>query len=71
MVTSRIIKCPSCKRTTRYDATNEFRPFCSDRCKNADIAAWATESYKVSVPLTDEDLESISQDIQPKEDSDD
>ena len=44
---ARIVACPKCRKTTRYDASNEYRPFCSARCKNEDIVAWAEENYKV------------------------
>jgi endogenous inhibitor of DNA gyrase (YacG/DUF329 family) len=46
----RLVSCPRCRCSTRYDETNEFRPFCSLRCKNDDIIAWAHESYKVPGP---------------------
>ncbi|HAK32599.1 MAG TPA: DNA gyrase inhibitor YacG, partial [Acinetobacter radioresistens] len=26
---------------------NEFRPFCSERCKMIDLGAWANEEYRV------------------------
>ena len=45
---TRIIPCPRCKKSTRYDPANPYRPFCSDRCKNEDIISWATESYKMA-----------------------
>lgn len=32
---------------TEYSLQNEFRPFCCERCKIADTAAWATENYKI------------------------
>jgi endogenous inhibitor of DNA gyrase (YacG/DUF329 family) len=28
-------------------AANRYRPFCSARCKGADLGAWATEKYRV------------------------
>ena len=45
-----LIPCPTCERPLRYSTDNEFRPFCSDRCKNKDLAGWASESY--SIPTT-------------------
>lgn len=44
----RIVRCPTCERSCRYDTSNPFRPFCSERCKNIDIAGWATESFKIA-----------------------
>lgn len=46
-IQTRIVKCPSCKASTRYDETNEHRPFCSERCRVLDTGAWADEEYKV------------------------
>lgn len=44
---ARIVRCPICGKSTRYDQTNPDRPFCSSRCKTMDIAQWADESYRV------------------------
>lgn len=44
----RIVTCPSCKGDSVYGPDNPFRPFCSERCKNADFGAWATESYRLA-----------------------
>ncbi len=46
-VAARIVRCPTCGQGVRYDSKNAFRPFCSDRCKTADVAAWAEESYRI------------------------
>ncbi|HYX39470.1 MAG TPA: DNA gyrase inhibitor YacG [Oligoflexus sp.] len=44
---ARIVRCPCCGQSARYDQTNAFRPFCSQRCKTNDVAAWAEESYRI------------------------
>lgn len=44
---ARIVRCPSCGQGVRYDHTNPHRPFCSQRCKTMDVAAWAEESYRI------------------------
>ena len=34
-----------------------FRPFCSERCRNIDLGAWAAEEYRVpeqEQPLSDD-----------------
>ncbi len=41
-----IVACPVCKKKVEWDG-NEFRPFCSERCKNIDLHAWITEEYRV------------------------
>lgn len=39
-------KCPLCKKPIEWEG-NEFRPFCSERCKTLDLGAWASEEYAV------------------------
>ena len=41
-----IVKCPTCGKPTEWQE-NEFRPFCSERCKLIDFGAWADEEYRV------------------------
>lgn len=48
------IICPCCKKKVT-DQSN--LPFCSSRCKLIDFGAWATESYKISRPVTGDDNE--------------
>ena len=36
----RIAACPQCGKSTRLDAQNPWRPFCSERCKLIDLGAW-------------------------------
>jgi len=42
----RTFPCPSCGEPSVWEA-NEFRPFCSERCKLIDLGAWANEDYKL------------------------
>lgn len=51
----RIVRCPCCGGPSAYAPENPFRPFCSERCKNMDFGAWATESYRVPAPPTSAD----------------
>lgn len=46
-----VVKCPTCGKETQYEG-NEFRPFCSERCKLLDFGAWADEEY--NLPVEDE-----------------
>ena len=46
----RVVRCPSCGGKSLYAPENRYRPFCSERCKNVDFGAWATESYRVPAP---------------------
>jgi endogenous inhibitor of DNA gyrase (YacG/DUF329 family) len=43
----RTIACPACGGPSRYASDNAFRPFCSQRCRNLDLGAWASERYRV------------------------
>lgn len=43
----RLVRCPACGGENVYSASNPFRPFCSKRCKNLDLGAWASESFRV------------------------
>lgn len=56
-----MVKCPSCGTESQYEG-NEFRPFCSERCKLLDFGAWTDEEYSLPVEetnLSEEDLERI------------
>jgi endogenous inhibitor of DNA gyrase (YacG/DUF329 family) len=41
------VACPVCRRPSRFDASNRWRPFCSERCKVIDLGAWAAEQYRI------------------------
>ena len=42
-----VVDCPACGRKVPYTTSNSWRPFCSQRCKNLDLGAWASESFRV------------------------
>lgn len=48
MKSARLVPCPACGKIAPWSAENRFRPFCSERCKTIDLAAWATEQYRVA-----------------------
>ncbi|GAA4337326.1 DNA gyrase inhibitor YacG [Pigmentiphaga soli] len=41
------VKCPTCGRLSAWDAANPWRPFCSERCKQIDLGAWAAEKFAI------------------------
>ncbi len=45
--TSKTVKCPHCGGPSLFAPSNPYRPFCSERCKNIDFGAWASESFRV------------------------
>ena len=42
-----VVKCPTCGASVEWSATSPYRPFCSERCKNVDLGAWASERYAI------------------------
>jgi endogenous inhibitor of DNA gyrase (YacG/DUF329 family) len=39
-----------------------WRPFCSERCRNRDLGAWASERYHVAAPAPADDGEASAED---------
>ena len=52
----RIVRCPACAGDSVYAPSNPYRPFCSERCKNMDLGAWASESFRVPDETPPDDL---------------
>lgn len=48
----RYVPCPNCRNPSLFSSTNQFRPFCSERCRLIDLGEWASENFRV--PLTSE-----------------
>ncbi|KAF1030193.1 MAG: DNA gyrase inhibitor YacG [Burkholderia plantarii] len=42
-----VVKCPACAKDVCWVPENRFRPFCSERCKQFDLGAWAAERYRI------------------------
>jgi endogenous inhibitor of DNA gyrase (YacG/DUF329 family) len=61
-----VVKCPRCGKETEYKG-NEFRPFCSERCKLLDFGAWADEEYSLPAEgtgLSEEDIAEVEEALQ-------
>ena len=43
----RRVTCPTCGGPSLFIPANRFRPFCSERCKQIDLGAWAAEDFRV------------------------
>jgi endogenous inhibitor of DNA gyrase (YacG/DUF329 family) len=43
----KLVVCPTCGGDSVYAPSNAFRPFCSERCKNIDLGAWASEDFRM------------------------
>ena len=42
-----VVSCPTCSKKVEWIEANKFRPFCSERCKQIDLGAWAEEKYTI------------------------
>ncbi|XZG71079.1 DNA gyrase inhibitor YacG [Chitinibacteraceae bacterium HSL-7] len=46
---TRSVPCPRCGQLAPFDKTqNPDRPFCSAMCATHDLAAWASDEYRVA-----------------------
>jgi endogenous inhibitor of DNA gyrase (YacG/DUF329 family) len=51
----RRVRCPHCGKESPWSPENPWRPFCSERCKQIDLGCWATGSYVIPGPISDDD----------------
>jgi len=54
---------PLCVLCRQHPADPRWRPFCSERCRNADLARWADGRYSIAaepVPEADTDTDADS-----------
>lgn len=49
-----LVDCPTCGRKVPFTPASRWRPFCSERCKTADLGAWASEAYRISGDVRDD-----------------
>jgi endogenous inhibitor of DNA gyrase (YacG/DUF329 family) len=52
-----VVDCPTCSAKVEWSDKNPFRPFCSLRCKQIDLGAWAEEKYVIPGANPVEDAE--------------
>lgn len=52
------VPCPTCGGPSLFAPGNRWRPFCSARCRQIDLGAWADETFRVpsDAPPDDEPL---------------
>lgn len=53
--TPKLVTCPTCGGESVYAPSNPYRPFCSERCKNIDLGAWASEDFRMPTTGLPED----------------
>jgi uncharacterized protein len=63
------VRCPTCKTLSLWSPANAARPFCSPRCKDIDLGAWASDAYIVegAAPTTEQAFEAIEQALQQRQ----
>lgn len=57
---TKLVSCPQCGKKSPWNPDNRWRPFCSERCKTIDLAAWANESYRVPQQEADPGTDSVA-----------
>jgi endogenous inhibitor of DNA gyrase (YacG/DUF329 family) len=56
---------PRCVLCLRQPQSEQWRPFCSERCRNEDLARWTEGRYRIAgepVPSADSDTDSDADD---------
>lgn len=52
------LNCPNCQKSFQIDqkdvSQSKTFPFCSEKCKMADLEGWFNERYRFSSPLNEE-----------------
>lgn len=48
MTVVRVVNCPTCGKPVEWRAENRYRPFCSERCRQIDLGAWAAGDYAIA-----------------------
>jgi len=56
------VKCPQCGVDVLWAPASKWRPFCSERCRQLDLGAWASESYRVPAEAPPDGEETSSND---------
>jgi endogenous inhibitor of DNA gyrase (YacG/DUF329 family) len=56
--TAKVVQCPICQESVPWVKSQQFRPFCSERCKLIDLGDWASEGHRIpgNFTVTDEFL---------------
>ena len=49
------VQCPNCQAPVEWTDVFPYRPFCSLRCKNDDLCAWADEKHALPVDAETDD----------------
>ena len=58
------VSCPHCRGLAEYSPNNAYRPFCSQRCRDLDLGAWASEQFRL--PVLDARDDEVSDGVPPE-----
>ncbi len=58
---SMMMRCPHCHTSLEWQSNNPYRPFCSQRRRDADFCNWANQENVISGNSTYDDL--LSEDL--------
>jgi uncharacterized protein len=67
----REVPCPLCKKPSLFSPENEYRPFCSKRCRLTDLGAWANEEYAIPTAQSPNGQSLPGEDSSPVAEADD
>ncbi len=42
------VKCPTCNTNVPWQKKQQWKPFCSERCKLIDLGEWASEGHSIA-----------------------
>ncbi len=42
------VKCPTCGADVPWQQKQQWKPFCSERCKLIDLGEWASEGHRIA-----------------------
>lgn len=48
MSAAKTVRCPICNAGVAWNDSAHWRPFCSQRCKQIDLGAWASDRYTIA-----------------------
>ncbi len=59
-----LVNCPTCGKKVEWSEESKYRPFCSLRCKQIDLGAWAEEEYVIPAVNPPEDIDDDAKPLQ-------
>lgn len=64
-----LVRCPQCGKEVQFSG-NEYRPFCSERCKLLDFGGWANGDYGIAAEqseMSEEEIDALEKALENKE----